>query len=306
MALEIELAAARVEALGAVQLADRLDDRFALLAGGDRLAARRHRSLAATVEWSYRLLGEDERRVFRRLAVFPGPFTLEAAEAVAGPAAGPAVLHLVDCSLLAPPRTGPDGRSRYLMLETLRAYGLARLAAAGEQHEAAAALAGYALQVAGQAAAGLQASGGERAAGRWLDAEDATTQQALAWALDHDHATALRLAIALAPWWGLRGRAVAGCALLRAAAGHAPRGEGAWCAAQNWLGRLALYTADFGPALGHFTAVRDAQAAGASPAELAEALAGRSFALRNLSRVPEATEDARRALALAREHGYSS
>ena len=72
MPLAIELAAARVESLGVGQLLDRLDDRFALLAGGDRLAAARHRSLAATVDWSYQLLGEDERRVFRRLAVFPG------------------------------------------------------------------------------------------------------------------------------------------------------------------------------------------------------------------------------------------
>ena len=57
---------------------------LALLGGGDRLAAGRHRSLAAAVEWSYRLLAEDERRVFRALSVFPAPFTLEAAEAVAG------------------------------------------------------------------------------------------------------------------------------------------------------------------------------------------------------------------------------
>ena len=121
MPLAIELAAARVEALGAGQLLDRLDDRFALLTAGDRLAAGRHRSLAATVEWSYRLLEEGERRVFRLVSVFPGPFTLEAAEAVAGPGAGPALLHLVDCSLLVPPRAGPDSRWRYVMLETLRA-----------------------------------------------------------------------------------------------------------------------------------------------------------------------------------------
>ena len=85
MPLAIELAAARVEALGAAQLLDRLDDRFALLAGGDRLAPDRHRSLAATVQWSYQLLSEQERRVFRAVSVFPGPFTLEAAESVAGP-----------------------------------------------------------------------------------------------------------------------------------------------------------------------------------------------------------------------------
>ena len=107
MPLAIELAAARVEALGVSGLLDRLDDRFALLAGGDRLAVARQRSLAATVEWSYQLLDEHERRVFRQVSVFPGPFTLEAAEAVAGADAGPAVLHLVDCSLLSPPQAGP-------------------------------------------------------------------------------------------------------------------------------------------------------------------------------------------------------
>ena len=107
-------------------------DRFALLTGGDRLAAGRQRSLAATVEWSYQLLEEHERRVFRAVSVFPAGFTLEGAEAVAGPGAGAVVLRLVDCSLLTPPRAGPDGRSRYAMLETLRAYGAGLLAEAGE------------------------------------------------------------------------------------------------------------------------------------------------------------------------------
>ncbi|HYB48756.1 MAG TPA: AAA family ATPase, partial [Streptosporangiaceae bacterium] len=111
MPLAIELAAARVEALGVTGLLDRLDDRFALLAGGDRLAPQRHRSLAATVEWSYQLLDEQERRVFRALSIFPGPFTLEAAEAVAGAGVAPVAARLVDCSLLAPPREGADGRA---------------------------------------------------------------------------------------------------------------------------------------------------------------------------------------------------
>ena len=106
MPLAIELAAARAEALGVGQLLGRLEDRFALLAGGDRLAPPRQRSLAAAVEWSYQLLEEPERRAFRAVSVFPGPFTLEGAEAVAGTGAGLAVLRLVDCSLLVPPRAG--------------------------------------------------------------------------------------------------------------------------------------------------------------------------------------------------------
>jgi len=214
MPLAIELAAARVEALGLAQLLDRLDDRFRLLVAGDRLAAGRQRSLAATVEWSYQLLDEQERRVFRQLSVFPGPFTLKGAEAVAGDGAAAVVLRLVDCSLLSPPRAGPDGQARYLMLETLRAYGAVLLAGAEEQDHAAEALAGYALRVAEQAAVGLQTSTGELAAAHWLDAEDATMQQVLAWAAARDVAMALRLADALGWWWLLRGRQASHYALL--------------------------------------------------------------------------------------------
>jgi predicted ATPase/DNA-binding CsgD family transcriptional regulator len=305
MPLAIELAAARVEALGVSQLLDRIDDRFALLTEGDRLAPDRHRSLAATVEWSYQLLEERERRVFRAVSVFPAGFTLEGAEAVAGPGAGVAVLQLVDCSLLVPPRAGPDGRSRYAMLETLRAYAAGLLAEAGEQEEAAAALAGYALRVVRQAMAGSQSGDGELAAARWLDAEDATTRQALGWAVAHDPALALRLANALAWWWLLRGRLAGEYPLLCQAAGGAEVGSGGWCAAQIWLGWAAqFFSADLGAALGHFTAVRDA-AAGRPPSwALTAALAGRAGILRLMGRTAEAAGDGRRALALAREIGY--
>ena len=304
MPLAIELAAARVEALGVTGLLDRLDDRFALLTTGDRLAAGRHRSLAATVEWSYQLLEEDERRVFRAVSVFPGPFTLEAAEAVSGAGAGAVMLRLVDCSLLVPPRAGPDGRSRYVMLETLRAYGAGLLAAAGEQDEAAVALAGYAVEVAEQAAGGLQTSEGELAAARRLDAEDATMAQVLAWAVDHDAGTALRLAVALAPWWFLRVRLAGQYALLGDVAGRAEPGSAGWCAAQLWRGTTARFSADMAEALGHFTAVRDAVLDQGPSRVLADALIGRSTALRELGRIAEAAGDARSALALAREAGY--
>ena len=303
MPLAIELAAARVEALGVAGLLDRIGDRFALLTAGDRGAPDRHRSLAATVEWSYRLLDDRERRVFRAVSVFPGPFTLEAAEAVAGPGAGPAVLHLVDCSLLSPPRAGPDGRLRYVMLETLRAYGAGLLAEAGEQERAEAALARYALGVAGQAAAGLQAGPGESAAARWLDAEDATTRQVLTWAMVHDAAVALRLALALAPWWQLRGQLAGQYPLLRQAAEGAGTASGRWCAAQVWLGWAAWSSADLAAALGHFTAVRDAAADRPPSRALTAALAGRATALRQMGRAPEAAGDGRRALALARQIG---
>ncbi len=304
MPLAIELAAARVEALGVAQLLDRLDDRFGLLVAGDRLAAGRQRSLAATAEWSYQLLDEQERRVFRAVSVFPGPFTLAAAEAVAGDGAGPVVLRLVDCSLLVPPQAGPDGRSRYVMLETLRAYGAGQLAAAGEQEAAAVVLAGYALRVAEQAAAGLQTSSGEAAAARRLDADEATVRQVLAWAMDHDGAMTLRLAVTLAPWWLLRGRLAGEYAVLREAAGGAEVGSDGWCAAQFWLGETARYSTDTAAALGHYTAVRDAIGDRPPSRALADCLAGRSVTLLNLGRIPEAADEGRRALAMARELDY--
>jgi predicted ATPase/DNA-binding CsgD family transcriptional regulator len=304
MPLAIELAAARVEALGVTQLADRLGDRFGLLTGGDRLAPSRQRSLAAAVEWSYRLLGEEERRVFRAVSVFPGPFTLDAAEAVAGEDAGAVVLRLVDCSLLVPPRAGPDGRWRYVMLETLRGYGAGLLAGAGEQDDAAAALAGYALVVAEQAAAGLQTVEGELAAARWLDAEDATMAQVLAWGMDHDTAAALRVAVALAPWWFLRGRLAGQYPLLRQVAGRAEPGSDGWCAAQFWLGRMAGFSGDPAASLGHLTALRDAAAERGPSRVLADGLAHRASVLSAMGRYAEAAGEARRSLAVARELRY--
>ena len=301
MPLAIELAAARVEALGVAQLLDRIDDRFTLLEAGDRLAADRQRSLGATVEWSYRLLDEREQRVFRAVSVFPGPFTLEGAEAVAGAGSGPAVLHLVDCSLLAPPRAGPDGRSRYVMLETLRTYGAGLLAGASEGDAAAAALAGYALRVAEDAMAGLAADTSEVGAARWLDAEDATMRQVLEWAMEHDCAVAPRLAAALAWWWQARGRLAGQVALLREAIGRAATGSDAWRLGHIWLGQASLDSADPAGALRHFTAVRDAIGDRGPFPPLARCLTGRAVTLLTMGRIAEAAGDARRSLALARE-----
>ena len=304
MPLAIELAAARVEALGVRQLADRLDDRFALLAGGDRLAVGRHRSLAAAVEWSYRLLGEDERRVFRAVSVFPGPFTLEAAEAVAGSGADPAVLRLVDCSLLTPPWAGPDGRSRYGMLETLRAYGAGLLTEFGEQDLARAALARYALGVAEEAAAGLTSITGEPAAARWLDAEDAAMGHALAWAVQHDLDIAARLVTALGQWWVLRGRLAGQQPLLRELAGRAEPGSAGWCAAQFLLAWTAFDAADLPRSLQRCDAIIEVIGDRGPSRALANALAMQTITLCNLGRVPEAAACGRRARAMARELGY--
>jgi predicted ATPase/DNA-binding CsgD family transcriptional regulator len=309
MPLAIELAAARVDALGVTQLLDRIDDRFRLLADGDRLAEERQRSLAGAVRWSYQLLDDAERRVFRAVSVFPGPFTLDAAEAVAGTGAGQAVLRLVDCSLVLPPQTGPDDRSRYGMLETLRAYGAGLLAEAGEEDEVSAALAEYAAELAGQALAEVYTRTREQDGLRHLDAEDVTMRHVLAWALEHDPDTAVRLALALAPWWGIRGRLVSQAPLLTAVAELADAGSVEWCAAHMFLGQVAAEIEDPPASLDHLTAARDAlqdtshSDDGAGPWLLSLCLGGRASALIRLDRVAEALEDSRRALDLAREVG---
>jgi len=309
MPLAIELAAARVDALGVTQLLDRIDDRFGLLTDGDRLAEERQRSLAATVRWSYQLLAEAERRVFRAVSVFPGPFTLEGAEAVAGGEAGRAVLRLVDCSLLLPPRTGPDGRSRYVMLETLRAYGAGVLAEAGEEGEASAALAAYAAEVAEEATSELYVGSREVAGVRHLDAEEVTLRHALAWTSDHDRAAAVRLTLALARWWRLRGRLSSQAPLLAAAVEYAEAGSAEWCTAQLFLGQAVGEAEDPPAMLEHFTAVRDTlddprrPGLPATPVLLSLCLGARASALLRMGRLAEAVEDGRRALDLARQTG---
>ncbi len=297
MPLAIELAAARIEALGLAQLVDRLEASLPLLVSADRTAAPRHQSLTATVDWSYRLLGEQEQRVFRRLAVFPGPFTLDAAVAVAGTGTENAVLHLDDSLLLShPARPGADG---YHLPDTIRMFGAARLAEAGEQDDAATAMARQALAVAEQAAAGLRTPQ-QRTSFDWLDAEDGTLHQAVTWALRHDPDLALRLAVALANWLLRRGSGPQAREMLLAAAAHAAPGSEGWCLAQFWIGDVGLPE----QSLGHETAgIEVLTPQGPSPL-LAEFLAGRSRTLTYLGRIPEAVGDAREALTVARRTGY--
>jgi predicted ATPase/DNA-binding CsgD family transcriptional regulator len=131
MPLAIELAAARGVSLGATGLLAALEDALRLLSGG-RGGDERHRSLRAVLSWSYDLLGEEEQTLFRRLGVFVGAFDIDAAAAVGGDRAGVADLlgRLVDKSLVVHLR----GRvSRWRLLETVRAFALDQLSAAGEE-----------------------------------------------------------------------------------------------------------------------------------------------------------------------------
>ena len=132
--LAIELAAARVRAMSVEDIDRRLDDRFALLRGGDRTAPDRHQTLLAVIDWSWNLLRPREQRALRWLSTFHDGFSLDGADAVLGHDALDEVRSLVDQSLLSVLDTGRA--VRYRMLETVREFGRLQLAAAGEEAEA--------------------------------------------------------------------------------------------------------------------------------------------------------------------------
>jgi predicted ATPase/DNA-binding CsgD family transcriptional regulator len=306
MPLAIELAAAQADTLGLDELVAGLDDRFRVLVSGTRGVAGRQASLAAAVEWSYRLLGEPERRALRRLSVFPAPFTLSAARAAVGPDAAMLVPRLVRRSLLVAPRAGPDGRSRYRLLETLRAYGLARLEECGERDETAAAVATWTLSEAGRAAATFETPD-DQFAGQWGDAERDNLREVLGWLLEHDPERAVRLAVAMSPWWFLRGHYREGGSFLErgllAAPGLTDELVGS---AERWLGVMAQYRSDFDGALAHYGRAEEVLTGRGPSRVLADCLNGQTVALLNTDRPGEASVTAVRALEMARAAGYES
>ncbi|WP_223736732.1 ATP-binding protein [Streptomyces purpurogeneiscleroticus] len=206
--LAIELAAGRINSLGVEQIKRRLEDRFHLLALESRDPLPHHRTLRKAVDWSYGLLGEPERALFERLAVFTGTFTLEAVEAIIAAREGKVILgellsKLVDKSLVTV--TSVDGPWRYRLLETLRAYGLDRLHRRGVIASLSAQHAAYFLGLAEQA--WEQFRGPHQTV--WLnrlEAEHDDLRAALEWLLTaSDVDGAVRLAGALASFWELHG-----------------------------------------------------------------------------------------------------
>ena len=201
--LAIELAAAKVRVMSLEEIDRRLADRFALLRGGDRSAPDRHQTLLAVIDWSWNLLNSPERRALRRLALFPDGFTLDAAEAVLGGDAMEALQGLVGQSLLSIRET-PAG-VRYRMLETVREFGMMRLAEASEESEARAAHRGW--------ASGYARQHGSRATGRdqfaaidALGAEETNLADELRAAIaDGDRCALVQLLAALGVFWTIRG-----------------------------------------------------------------------------------------------------
>ncbi len=149
MPLAIELAAGRLSSFSLDDLHRRLDRSLDLLGGGRTSGDARHRTLRDTVAWSYELLTDDERRLFRHLAVFVDGVDLDTAERIAADLGldgdpGPVLSRLVDASMV---DADFAAGTRYRMLETLRAFGLDRLAAAGEDDDAAGRMLGWAVEL---------------------------------------------------------------------------------------------------------------------------------------------------------------
>jgi predicted ATPase/DNA-binding SARP family transcriptional activator/DNA-binding CsgD family transcriptional regulator len=206
--LAIELAAARMDVLTAEQIARRLDRALGLLTGG-RTELARHRTLRATLDWSFELLSEPERKLFCRLSVFTGGWTLEAAEAMGaggGIEEGDVVelfLMLVDKSLVV--SEAEEGGFRYGMLEPLRQYARERLEESGEDQAIKRTHAQYFLALAEEAEPKLWESGDKAWFGR-LEKEHDNMRAALSWTLEHGEAElALRLGGALRWFWRARG-----------------------------------------------------------------------------------------------------
>ena len=210
--LALELAAARV-GLSVEQVAERLDDSSGLLTTGARTAAPRQRTLRGALDWSHDLLSDAERALFRRLSVFAGGWTLEAAEIVGpgGEIEGGDVLdllsQLVDKSLAVAEAVG-EGGVRYRMLEPVRQYARERLV--GDEREAARRLhAGWCLAFVEVAEAGLR--GADQAS--WVERtkrENANVLAALGWSLEAEPETALRLAAMMGYFWYRYGRIAEG------------------------------------------------------------------------------------------------
>jgi predicted ATPase/DNA-binding CsgD family transcriptional regulator len=248
--LAIELAAARVRVLPPQALLRRLDRSLGVLAGGPRDAPARQQTMRAAIAWSHDLLSEREQSLVRRLAVFVGGSSLEAAEAVADPVGTPGIdpiegiASLVDAGLLRR-EAGVDGEPRYAMLEIVGEFGRERLAASGEEEDAARRHAAYFLEFAERAA--LEHLPGNRLVDPGLLAADHDNLRA---AFDHLCALetakeGLRLAAACAPYWYAGGHVREGRARLDRVLSLPGRGATAATGrVLNWASQFAITAGD--------------------------------------------------------------
>ena len=305
--LAVELAAAATRLLPPRDLLGQLAHVLDLPTKGRRDAPAHQQTLRATIDWSYRLLDDDDRVVFARLGVFVGGFTLDAAAAVcagggvrrSGVVSG--VASLVEKSLLETSSDRGTG-SRLHPLESIREYALERLEETGEADELRRR---HALHYAGLAeTAEVELTGKDQA--RWLDVlgtEHANLIAGLRWALDDDPRTALRLAGALWRFWLLRGHFTEGRRWLERALARAGPDDPEWVRAATGAGVLARTQGDYDRADELF-----GQAAGQArrldrPEGLALAVLNSGIVAENRGRYDRAAELFEESLSLYREAG---
>ncbi|HEY9230648.1 MAG TPA: NB-ARC domain-containing protein, partial [Blastocatellia bacterium] len=208
--LAIELAAARIKMLSPQSLLARMEKRFHLLTGGARDLPARQQTMRDAIAWSYELLSEDEKRLFRRLAVFAGGCTLEAIEAVCDSTNDlrvdvlSGVASLVDKSLVRQSEQGDGNETPFRMLETIREYGLECLASAGEIDTLRQQHAAFYVALAEEAEPELKGSWQVAWLER-LEREHRNLRAALQWARESGNLEAgLRLSGALWRFWRVR------------------------------------------------------------------------------------------------------
>jgi predicted ATPase len=257
--LALELAAARTRLLSVGEIAERLDDRFGLLSTGVRTGPGRHQTLRAAIDWSFDSLSVAERRLFERLSVFAGGFTLRAAETVCHTSQlVPASIldifgSLADKSMVLA-EAGPSG-SRFRLLETLRQYAAQRLAETGESESMAGRHLRWAVTLATEAEPQLEGTGQAHELQR-LAVEHDNLRSALGWAAGTaDGAALLSLATGLGRFWEVRGHLSEGRRWLETALEAGP----AECAAvraraHRWVGVLAQRQGDHPTARWHLEA----------------------------------------------------
>ena len=248
MPLAIELIAARSNAFTVEQMQERLADRFQSISAGTRGRLQRHQTLRAVTDWSHDLLFEAERALFRRLSVFTGGWTLEAAEAICSGDPIEAVdvadtlARLVDKSLVI------ADAGRYRMLITLVEYGRARLDEAGEFDEMSLRAARWFGDLALRSFSDWRVPGGRDQAWwmRHINADLDNVRRALDWSVSHENADAAgRLAAGLGWFWWHTGRASEGVASLNRVLGFSDLAEqGTRGLALTWLARLSMDTGD--------------------------------------------------------------
>lgn len=306
--LAIELAAARAKVLSVEQIAERLAGRLSLLTIGSRNAPPRQQTLRATIDWSYGLLSEEERTLFRRLAVFVGGWAYEAVEGV-GQTEPPRVnsldvlSRLVDKSLVLKAERG--NTTRYGMLETIREYALEKLQESGEADAVHKRRLDFLLGMAREADA--QLTGAKQI--QWLDrleVELDNIRSALTWSLERDQAAeGLELAGSLWRYWLMHGHLSEGRQWLEAAltrAGSLRRTVSA-ARALDSAGALAWLQADYSVARAQLEEARAICTAQADVGNLGYALTWLGMVLPDQGQVAEGRACAEQAGELFRETG---